>query len=101
MKVKIKLRKGIQAGPGIEVANADANTIISAIPGGGSALTQPEFDAMLANAWTLIATEISAGALNTAVYDVSTFGAQDYIDSTYTPEVVEICGLGSVTLLTS
>jgi hypothetical protein len=100
MKVKIKIRSKIQAGPGIDVANAEANTIISALPGGGSSLTQPEFDAMLANAWTLIATEISSGALNTAVYDVSTFGAQDYIDDTFGRETVEVCGVGSITVLT-
>lgn len=98
MKIRIKMRSKIQAGPGIEVANADANTVISAK--GNGVLTQPEFDAMLANAWSLIETEISSGALNAAVYNVSTFGAQDYIDTTYGNETVEVCGVGSITVLT-
>jgi hypothetical protein len=102
VKIHVRIRQRLHAGPGMEVLHAEGNTLLvnKGTAGTGGTLTQAEFDAMLANAWTLIATEISAGALNTAVFDVSTFGAQDYIDTTYGQETVEVCGIGSITVLT-
>lgn len=87
MKVRIKLRQQLQAGPGIEIANAEANTIIS--------LADPAA-AGTAATWA----DIKADALaDSDLYDLAYNAALDAI-AAIPNESVAICDSGTPATLT-
>jgi hypothetical protein len=93
VKIRVRLRRNIAAGLGISVQHADVNTLISVNPDTiptPPALTQAEFESMLAIAYPTI---------ETSVYDTATFAAADAV-AAQTSEVVEVCGLGSIEIIT-